>query len=369
MTKALVAAAGLYAMLVTAAGACSSSTSGTPTGGLRQPCYANGTCNAGLTCASNVCVALGDGGSGSSSGSGGSSGSSSGVDSGSSSGSDSGSGSGGNDSGSSSGGDSGDGGPVLCDPSKPFGALQPITELNTAGDNAGVWLMPNQLGGYTQSTRAGAWQIFSTSRTSLTAPFSTPVAVAALNGPTPAGFNGSPSPRGDGLYILFQSNRSGMDQIWSASRASTSVDFGAPAAVAPLSSTSEDISPWLSPDGRVMYFSSNRSGTYQIWKATWGGTDFDAPTLVSEISTAGFNQWPILTPDELVVYWLTTSNIMVATRAATTDPFSNVTVVTELATLAPNGGAPVYISPDRCTIYGATRPASSTYIVKATKSP
>jgi hypothetical protein len=31
-------------------------------GGEREPCYANGTCNAGLTCLSNVCVNAGDGG-------------------------------------------------------------------------------------------------------------------------------------------------------------------------------------------------------------------------------------------------------------------------------------------------------------------
>jgi TolB protein len=212
--------------------------------------------------------------------------------------------------------------------------------------------------------------IYSTSRATLTSPFSTPAAVTALNqAPSAGAFDGSPSPRGDGLYMLFQSSRSGHNQVWSASRASASVSFGVPTAVAALSSSSDDISPWLSPDGSVMYFSSNRSGTYQIWKAACNGADFNAPALVSEISTSGFNQFPILTPDELVVYWLTTSNIMVATRATTTDPFSNVTVVTELASLAPSGGGVVYITPDRCTIYGATHPGSSTYIVKATKTP
>ena len=41
-----------------------------PQGGERQDCYPNGTCNAGLTCASNVCVNLGDGGAGTSGGAG-----------------------------------------------------------------------------------------------------------------------------------------------------------------------------------------------------------------------------------------------------------------------------------------------------------
>jgi hypothetical protein len=40
--------------------ACSSSS---PTGGERQACYGNGSCNAGLTCLSKVCVAMSDGGS------------------------------------------------------------------------------------------------------------------------------------------------------------------------------------------------------------------------------------------------------------------------------------------------------------------
>jgi len=128
----------------------------------------------------------------------------------------------------------------------------------------------------------------------------------------------------------------------------------------------DDTSPWLRPDGQVMYFSSNRSGSYEIWRATWNGTDFGAPSLVSELSTVGFSRFPILTPDELVVYWAGGSGIMVASRATTADPFSNLTAVPELAGM---NSSPDYISPDLCTIYGAARPADSTYIVRATRSP
>ena len=258
-----------------------------------------------------------------------------------------------------------DGAGATCSIQTAFGPLEPIADLNTAGDNAGVWLMPNQLDGYTQSTRAGgSWQILSTNRASLGAPFSAPVALPALNAAT--SFDGSPSPRGDGLYILFQSNRGGNDQIWSASSASTSADFDAPTAVTSLASSFDDVSPWLRPDGQVMYFSSNRLGSYGIWRATWNDTDFGAPSLVSEISAAGFSQFPILTPDELVVYWLGGSGMMVASRATTADPFSNIAPVPELAGI---NSSPDYISPDLCTIYGAARPAGTTYIVRATRSP
>src|SRR5450432_1931514 len=46
--------------------ACSSSS---PSGGERQSCYPSGTCNAGLSCFSNVCVNTSDGGIGGASGS------------------------------------------------------------------------------------------------------------------------------------------------------------------------------------------------------------------------------------------------------------------------------------------------------------
>jgi hypothetical protein len=68
----------------------------TPTGGLRQSCFGDGTCSAGFACVSGVCVAPpgADSGAGSSSGSNGSSGSTGSSGSGSGGGSTSGSGSG-----------------------------------------------------------------------------------------------------------------------------------------------------------------------------------------------------------------------------------------------------------------------------------
>src|SRR5262245_29011984 len=59
----------IASILIWAAAGCAGGSAGQ--GGERQACYANGTCNAGLTCASNVCVKFGGGGAG---GTGGSSG-------------------------------------------------------------------------------------------------------------------------------------------------------------------------------------------------------------------------------------------------------------------------------------------------------
>ena len=93
MRKKVVATATSLTAVVAFVIACGgSATTGTSSGGLRQACYDNGTCNAGLTCASNVCVQLGNDGGGTSS---------SGI------GSDAGSSSGGNDAGASGSGGSG----------------------------------------------------------------------------------------------------------------------------------------------------------------------------------------------------------------------------------------------------------------------
>jgi hypothetical protein len=105
MTKTSSAAPVLSFILSAATGACGGSTASAPTGGLRQACYGNGTCNAGLTCASSICVAFGDGGSGGSSGPAGSSGAASGADSSSGGSSGSSSGSSGSGSGSTGGTD------------------------------------------------------------------------------------------------------------------------------------------------------------------------------------------------------------------------------------------------------------------------
>jgi hypothetical protein len=98
MTRALALAARGSVGLVAIAAACGGVTTGSPAGGIGQACYGNGTCNAGLTCVSNVCTGNsnsgGSSGFGGSSSSNGSSGSSSGAGSGSGSGSSSGAGSG-----------------------------------------------------------------------------------------------------------------------------------------------------------------------------------------------------------------------------------------------------------------------------------
>jgi hypothetical protein len=89
----------------------------------------------------------------------------------------------------------------------------------------------------------------------------TPLTV--LNGPGGAEEFGSAISK-DGLVLYFASNRSGTggtgSDIWVASRAKTTDDFGLPTLVLPVSSQMDEEPNWVSADGCRLYLESDRAG-------------------------------------------------------------------------------------------------------------
>ncbi len=95
--------------------------------------------------------------------------------------------------------------------------------------------------------------------------FGAAVVVAELSSPAS---DSRPGIRQDGLEILFDSNRpgtlGGMD-IWRSTRSSTSNLWSPPVNLGSVvNSTSNDVTPRLSFDGTVLYFSSNRPGGFGL---------------------------------------------------------------------------------------------------------
>ena len=107
--------------------------------------------------------------------------------------------------------------------------------------------------------------IFVATRTAPMGAFGAPVAIDELNS---AQSEGNPMFAVGRLTVYFDSNRSGNGELYVATRSSTSEPFGMPAQITEVSSPATDTDPWISQDGRTLYFTSDRDGTLRLWQTT-----------------------------------------------------------------------------------------------------
>ena len=171
--------------------------------------------------------------------------------------------------------------------------------------------------------------------------WSTPVPVAELNGPS---IDQDPTLTADGLQVVFVSDRPGAlgaDDLWSATRATPGAPFGAPTLIPNVSSASSEQHPWISPDGLLMYFSSDRAGTSDIFVTVRASrtAPWSTPSAVAELNTPSLEQVGGMTADLLTFAFVsdrsgptTGRDIYISTRSTLTSPWSLPVVVTELAT-------------------------------------
>lgn len=152
----------------------------------------------------------------------------------------------------------------------PFDNAVALTELNSDGRDQLPWVSDDELTMVFLSDREGSQHLWTASRTDVTQPFGAPTSMSSLNLGTTEGrlFMAD-----GGLTAYFTSARQsvggwGGEDIWVASRPNTSQDFGEVTNVSALNtgSTEQDLS--LSPDEAEVYFVSNRSGTYLVYRAT-----------------------------------------------------------------------------------------------------
>ncbi|HEY5922711.1 MAG TPA: hypothetical protein VIV11_13610 [Kofleriaceae bacterium] len=156
------------------------------------------------------------------------------------------------------------------DTSGTFSAQMQLAVINTPGTMHAAefnpWISNDGLTIYFTSDRDGYNDIFTSTRSSITSDFTTPVAVAELNS---AGGDYMGALSADGLEIFFGSSRDtnlANDDIFHARRSSPSDAFTAPTKLTELSDASKDEYPtWLSSDRCDLMFTSNRSGNYDVW--------------------------------------------------------------------------------------------------------
>jgi Tol biopolymer transport system component len=108
--------------------------------------------------------------------------------------------------------------------------------------------------------------IWVTRRTSLADPFAEPVELEGIN--TVAREEGF-SLSADGLTLVFSSNREGSADldIWIATRPERDAAFTEPQNLSAVNSAAPDGDAMLSPDGLELFFTSERNGTNQLFRA------------------------------------------------------------------------------------------------------
>lgn len=154
----------------------------------------------------------------------------------------------------------------------PFGTPQRDPVLSTAFDEDSLWISDDGLRIMFSSNAGSSIDLYSASRPDRGSSWSTPMIVSELS--TPDGIEGAPTLSADELEIIFISNRDGgvgKYDLWTASRPSRSAAFSTPINLPQLSSPEDEWGPSLSRDGRTLYYSYNSTlagGNAEIWVST-----------------------------------------------------------------------------------------------------
>lgn len=153
----------------------------------------------------------------------------------------------------------------------------------------------------------------------------------------------------DLLEIVFMSQRAGNADLWSARRGTTNEPFGTAERLAISAMPAKDEHPHLTPDGLVLYFSSMRSGQWEIYRSERDDRDaaWRDPVTVDEIGAPGvINQMGATLPDQLQLLLTSGRDSGDANRdlfRATRDtPTGRWSTPTNLASTGATEGGPVY---------------------------
>jgi hypothetical protein len=241
-----------------------------------------------------------------------------------------------------------------CDLTAPFKTPVPLTSLNTPGFEAQPRLLPDERTVFFERSVVDAGvDLFMATRVSAAATFGAPTPITELN---TASNEYDPSVSPDDLRIYFMSDRPGglgFYDIWQAERDASTLPFGTIALTPNVSSTQDEAHTYYVPG--ALYFASNRSTTYHIYRAAELSGGFASPLLIAELASASYDGCPVVTPDELHIWFTSTrgdagvDQIWTSVRASSSQPWPTPTLVTELVGMG--NAIPSWISPDGCRLY------------------
>lgn len=249
-----------------------------------------------------------------------------------------------------------------CDPRAPFTTIEPVDGLNSSADEVGLALTDRGLTAYvvTAGSVDGSYgrSIGVAKRSSTSAPWGPAVKIPSLS--TPGRVFDNPSLPADGRTLFVEANGPNSLDIFAVPRNEMGeVDFASAKSVVGLSTVAAwEFDSYVSRDGRTVYFGSNRSSDYAIYRATLSPEG--AATRVDSLlplSKNGTEQAPVPTSDGTALYFTRKvdrqgggqhAQIFVSFRDASGELVEG-TQVSELVTDGTD--YPVDISEDGCSLY------------------
>jgi Tol biopolymer transport system component len=173
----------------------------------------------------------------------------------------------------------------------------------------------------------------------------------------------SPTVTANGATLVFESDRLGgtNGQLFVATRGSLAASFGAPTLLANVNATSDEATPYLRPDGQMLYFSSNRGGAgMDLYRAALQPNgSFAGPAPIVELNSGADEYSPCVSHDDLTVFWGSKRtdlqgygdfDIYIAERVSASDGFASIANVGH-AINSPALDLPGWVSPDGCALY------------------
>jgi len=147
-----------------------------------------------------------------------------------------------------------------------FGAAQNLPDINTIDTDHLARVSSDQLSLFFSSTRPGGGveDIFVATRATLDEPFTSPARVAELNH---SGNDSGATLAEDGLTVYFASNRSGSWDLFRATRPEDDAPFSEPTSLSSANSEESELDPATSQDHQELFFTSFRTGTARIWRS------------------------------------------------------------------------------------------------------
>ncbi len=177
----------------------------------------------------------------------------------------------------------------------------------------------------------------------------------------------------DGLELYFDSDRSGIDLVYVATRPDRSTSFGVPAELLPGVDSLQASNPATTTDDLELMFDSDRALEFCLWDATrattgdvWTGVTQQSLTCPGTTRSTGGT----FSSDGLTLYYSTFTGsgpegtLMIATRADRSSTFGAGVAIAELASGAMKGFPS--LSADNLTIYFESRTPLDVYTATRT---